>query len=88
MKQQVDLVTMTDEEKLQYYLKLPYKIEVKVFSAEDGGGIELCMPQLGRDTVIGYGEIFNKAYLNLKTNQKEILIYAMQKDLEIPIPEE
>jgi len=72
--------------KLENYLNLDYTIEVEMISPEDGGGILMYMPELGKDSCLGDGESFDEAYRKLKKCQQSILEYALEKGIEIPLP--
>ena len=72
--------------KLEDYLNLDYAIEVEIISPEDGGGILMYMPELGKDSCLGDGENFDEAYKNLKKSQQSIITYALEKGIDIPLP--
>lgn len=69
------------------YLTLDYAIETKVIPPEDGGGVMMCMPELGRDSCLGDGETFEEAYDNLKKVQRKLFKFALEKGYDIPLPE-
>ena len=46
---------------LQYYLNLPYKIEVEPIREEDGGGFFARLPQFGAMGITGDGETIEEA---------------------------
>ena len=75
------------EKKLAYYMSLPYRIELTELTETDGGGIELCMPELGRAVVLGWGETFEEAKTVLKEVQKEVLSLWLKEGVEIPEPD-
>ena len=71
---------------VEEYLSLPYYIEVEFISPEDGGGVMMIMPELGRDTCFGDGDTFGEAYDNLKAVQKNLIEYALDNNVDVPLP--
>ena len=69
---------------LEYYLKIPYPVEITEISEEDGGGVLASIPLLGKHAFLGDGDTVEEALHNLE----EIKRYLFQKYLEqeIPIP--
>jgi predicted RNase H-like HicB family nuclease len=53
------------KKELEYYLSLPYQIEVKVIPDEEGGGFMARLPQFGILGIIGNGESPEEALPNL-----------------------
>ena len=48
---------------LDYYMSLPYEIKVEELSEDDGGGIFLSMPLLGKMAVCAHGDTYPEASL-------------------------
>ena len=46
---------------LDYYMSLPYEIRLEELSEDDGGGIILSIPLLGRAAVRGHGDTYEEA---------------------------
>jgi len=69
-----------------YYLALPYIIEVTPIKPEDGGGYSACIPMLGRYTCVGDGETYEEAIRDLKINQASLIDRMLSEGNEIPEP--
>ena len=54
------------EKNLEYYLNLPYKIEVTPILDSLGGGFSASLPEVGRRAVVGDGETIDEAIKNLE----------------------
>ena len=72
---------------LEYYLRLPYRIEYVEIPEEEGGGVELSMPELGSAVVLGYGKTVEEARTMLKEVQREVLSDWLAKSSPIPEPD-
>ncbi len=72
---------------LEYYLGLPYRIEIRPISEDKGGGYEASIPQLGRYAICGDGDSAEEALRNLDTIKKERLAAYLEEGLPIPEPE-
>ena len=72
------------ENMLEFYLKIPYPVEVTEINDEEGGGFLASIPLLGKHAFLGEGDTLEEALANLE----EIKKYLFQKYLEqgIPIP--
>ncbi len=72
------------ENTLEFYLNIPYPIEVTEISEEDGGGILASIPALGKHAFLGDGDTIEEALRNLE----DIKRYLFQRYLDrgIPIP--
>ena len=73
---------------LEYYMALPYRIEIHPIPEEEGGGYESCIPELGRYAVVGDGETIEEALANLETTKKDRLSAYLEEGLIIPEPDE
>jgi len=56
---------------LNYYLKLPYMMEISVIPKEKGGGFEAAIPELGRYAFVGQGDTIEDAIQDLEETKKE-----------------
>ncbi len=74
------------KKKLDYYLKLPYKIEITPIPEEEGGGYDASMPQLGRMAFRGYGKTIEEAIAHLEVIKKDLFERYLKKGVEIPEP--
>ena len=72
---------------IEYYMRLPYKIEFSVLSPEDGGGFMMCMPELGRFAVLGDGETPNDAWKMLKEVQRKVISIMLKEGIDVPEPD-
>lgn len=73
---------------LSYYLNLDYKIEITPISKEMGGGYEASIPELGKYAFIGYGKTPSEAIRDLNKTKKQYFKEFIQKEIDIPEPEE
>jgi predicted HicB family RNase H-like nuclease len=73
---------------LEYYLKLPYVIEVVPIPEAQGGGFSARLPQIGRFAVTGDGETPEEAIADLELSKKERLAWYLERGIQIPEPEE
>ena len=73
---------------LEYYLKLPYVIEVVPIPEAHGGGFTARLPQIGRFAVTGDGETPGKAIADLELSKKERFAWYLEMGIPIPEPEE
>jgi predicted RNase H-like HicB family nuclease len=78
---------MTQKNK-EYYMQLPYTIEVTPIRPEEGGGWTACIPLLGRYSCVGDGETYEEAIEDLKESQEDLIESMIAKGLEIPEPTE
>ena len=60
----------TIKNKLNYYLKLPFEIEVEQIPEEEGGGYVARLPELGRYTLAGDGDTPQDAIQSLEEIKK------------------
>ena len=73
---------------LEYYLKLPYTIEVVPIPKSQGGGYMARLPEVGRFAIVGDGETIEEAIANLEDIKRELFSDYLEKDLQIPEPKE
>lgn len=69
---------------VEYYMQLPYAIEVQKISKEDGGGIFISIPLL--KGCMSDGECISEAYENLQEAQREWIEDMLERNLPIPEP--
>ncbi len=73
---------------LEYYLNLPYKIEIEPIPEEDGGGFVARLPELGRYAIVGDGETIEEAIQSLNEIKEIMLKEWLEEGVSIPEPEE
>lgn len=71
---------------LDYYMNLPYVTEVAELSEDDGGGIVLCHPELGRLSANAWGETYEEARGMLIEIKRELFERCLAENLPIPEP--
>lgn len=71
---------------LEYYMGLPYLIEVLEIPQSEGGGFQARLPELGRLSIIGDGETIQEAIENMIENKRERFAAYLEKGLDIPEP--
>lgn len=72
---------------LNYYLGLPYKIEVTPIPEEEGGGYAARLPRFGRLGIVGDGDNIEEAIEDLKVNKELRFKQYLDEGLAIPEPE-
>ena len=73
---------------LDYYLELPYKIEIKPLTDDEGGGYSAILPQFGSMGIVGDGETIVEAIEDLETIKKVVFERLLSKGQIIPEPED
>ena len=71
-----------------YYMSLPYRIMVREFSEEDGGGVLLSIPQLGEAAVNAYGDTYTEARDKLERIKKDLIEIWLDAGIDIPEPQD
>ena len=71
---------------LEYYLSLPYKVEVRPIPEKDGGGFVACLPELGRYAVVGDGDTAKEAIQNMNKIKEALLGKWLEEGVSIPEP--
>lgn len=74
------------QKNLEYYLNLPYKMEIKTILPEDGGGYTAWLPQFGTCGIVGDGETVSEAIKSLETIKKYIFKLLIKENTKIPEP--
>lgn len=73
---------------LEYYMGLPYVIEITPIPIDEGGGFSASLPQVGRFAVVSDGETPEEAIANLEEAKRERFSAYLEKGIEIPEPQE
>jgi antitoxin HicB len=74
------------EKTVEYYLSLPYTVEVAPISNEDGGGFNACIPLLGRWSAVGDGETEAAAIRRLHNGLPSLIAAWLRDGVTIPEP--
>jgi len=77
----------TLQKELNYYMELPYKIEVTPVPEEEGGGYMAVLPEIGKEAIVGDGDTVEEACRNLREIQKELFSDYLQRNIKIPEPD-
>jgi antitoxin HicB len=72
---------------LDYYLSLPYPIEIVPITQDEGGGFEAFIPQLGRMSLTGAGETPEDAIASLNKVKETVFSIWLNEGFPIPMPE-
>lgn len=72
---------------LEYFMALPYRIEIQPIPESIGGGYEASIPDLGKYSVCAHGETIEEAIRELQTVKEERLRSYLEEALTIPEPE-
>ncbi len=72
---------------LEYFMKLPYRIEIQPIPEKKGGGYEASIPQLGKSSVRADGETVEEALNGLQAVKQERLASYLEEGLLIPEPD-
>ena len=71
---------------LDYYMSLPYVIEVVAISDSLGGGFTARLPGMGRFAITGDGETTEEAIKNLESAKRDRFEYYLKNGIKIPEP--
>ena len=74
------------EKDLNYYMHLPYTIEIVPMPNSQGEGFIARLPEIGRPAITGDGKSREEAIANLLATQKERLSDYLRKGIKIPEP--
>ncbi len=72
---------------LQYYMSLPYKIEIIPLPEILGGGFHADLPELGRYAIVGWGDSIMEAIEDMEIIKEVMLYEYLKSDVNIPEPE-
>lgn len=75
------------EEKINYYLELPYKIEILPIPKDEGGGFMAILPEVGRDVFVGDGDTIEEALESLESIKRIMFAQYIRDGVPIPEPE-
>ncbi len=78
---------MGEMKDLKYYLELPYRIEIKPLTQDEGGGYSAILPQFGSMGIVGDGETIIEAIDDLEKIKKIVFERLLQNGETIPEPE-
>lgn len=78
---------MKNEKTTEYYLQLPYKIEIEPISEEEGGGFTARLSQFGLMGIVGDGETIEEAIDSLNNIKRIAFKRLIDKNVYIPEPE-
>jgi len=74
---------------LEYYLSLPYAVEILPVPDSEGGGYAACIPRLGRYSAVGDGDTPEAAYADLRAALPSLIAgWLAQGVAAIPEPGE
>lgn len=72
---------------LDYYLSLPYRMEIVAIPEEEGGGFLARLPQFGELGIVGDGDTVEEAISDLAENKKVRFQQYLDEGLDIPEPD-
>jgi antitoxin HicB len=72
---------------LEYFMSLPYRIEIEPIPENKGGGYVASIPLLGKYAVCGDGDTIEEALENLQAMKEERLNSYVREGLSIPEPD-
>lgn len=73
---------------IEYYMRLPYKIELHRIGPEEGGGFLAEIPDLGRLSTNAWGETVAEAYDMLEEIKRSNIEDMLAQGMEVPEPKE
>ena len=71
---------------IDYYLSIPYRIEVVYIPECEGGGYLAQLPELGKFAIVGDGDTPEEAVNDLNNLKKERFAHYLEKGIKIPEP--
>ena len=71
---------------VEYYLNLPYKIEILPVPKDKGGGYIASLPEVGSYAMVGDGETEDEALKQLKKSMRQRFSAYIKKGIPIPEP--
>ena len=78
---------MNSMKDVNYYMNLPYRVELEPIPEEEGGGFSACVPQLGRYAFRADGETIAEALEKLEGIKREYFAAYLRDGVPIPEPE-
>ena len=79
--------TRTAPRNVDYYLSLPYRVEIIPISTDEGGGYNACIPRLGRWTAVGDGDTPEEAYADLRAALPSLIEDWIRRGISVPEPD-
>ncbi|MFH1983940.1 MAG: toxin-antitoxin system HicB family antitoxin [Pseudomonadota bacterium] len=73
---------------LEFYMNLPYTIELVPIPESEGGGFTAQLPEVGRLSIVADGETPEEALSSLDHIKRERFSHYIEKGLSIPLPAE
>ena len=71
---------------VEYYMQLPYAMEICEIPKKEGGGIFISIPML--KGFMSDGECIIEAYENIKDAQREWITSMLERNMPIPEPDD
>ena len=71
---------------VEYYMQLPYAMEICEIPKKEGGGIFISIPML--KGCMSDGECISEAYENIKEAQREWIASMLERNMPIPEPDD
>ena len=71
---------------LAYYMNLPYNIEIVPIPKSLGGGFTARLPQVGKDAIVGDGNMPEEAIAALEGVKRERFSHYLENNIPIPEP--
>lgn len=71
---------------LEYYMTLPYRVEILQIPDAEGGGFMARLPEIGKYAILGDGDTPEEALRNLNESKRERFAEYIAKGLDIPEP--
>lgn len=72
---------------LEFYMNLPYTIELVPISDSLGGGYTASLPEVGRFAITAHGDTPDDALTNLEEIKEERFTEYLENNIQIPEPE-
>jgi len=72
---------------IEYYMQLPYSIEIKPVPTDEGGGYMATIPVLGELAFAGDGDTPMEALKNLEEIKRDLFAGCLARGIKIPLPD-
>ena len=79
-------MTKKKSKDLDYYMNLPFTIEIVAIPDSEGGGFAATLPEIGRDAITGDGDSPEEAIRDLRQAMRTRFTEYLGKGIEIPEP--
>ncbi len=80
------MVSKSMMKKVEYYLQLPYEVEIIMLTKDDGGGYIAFLPELARKLFQAYGETADEALANLELVKRHTFSKYITRGIAITAP--